>query len=69
MDLTRLKERWMQALDDAGAFIAARRPEELGCLYYSRSKARFVWHFETGDPDIVPHYGRPGGVLPALSSV
>lgn len=41
-------------------------PEELGCLYYSLSKHEFVSDFASGDPDIVAHYGRPGGVLPEV---
>jgi len=36
----------------------------IGCLYYSPSHQRFV------DPrkasDAVPHFGRPGGVLPRV---
>ena len=45
------------------AFVRRRPPSEAGCLYYSPSQARFV---SPGDHagDAVPHYGRPGGVLP-----
>ncbi len=66
LDLPALKEHWLQALDEADAFVAKRPPEELGCLYYSLSKHEFVSNFASGDPDIVPHYGRPGGVLPEM---
>jgi hypothetical protein len=64
-DLTALKREWLAALDAADAFVHERPPEELGCLYYSRDARTFV-----GDPErvrtAVPHYGRPGGVLPVF---
>lgn len=65
-DLPSLKQRWLEALDEAEAFVARQPPEELGCLYYSRSKHEFVSRFSVGDPDVVPHFGRPGGVLPEV---
>jgi hypothetical protein len=68
-DLVVLKQTWLSALEDAEAFIAARPPEELGCLYYSREQGRFVSHFAAGDPDVVPHFGRPGGILPKVSGL
>ncbi|HMR04281.1 MAG TPA: hypothetical protein PKA88_00825 [Polyangiaceae bacterium] len=65
-DLTQLKRDWLAALDAADAFVQSRPPDELGCLYYSKSERRFV-----GDPnrvpDATPHFGRPGGVLPLVS--
>lgn len=65
-DLPDLKREWLVTLDAAEAFVKSRPPDELGCLYYSRSEQRFV-----GDSDRVggatPHYGRPGGVLPLVS--
>jgi hypothetical protein len=66
LDLPALKERWLRALDEAEAFVAKRSPEELGCLYYSLGKREFVSDFTPGDADVVPHYGRPGGVLPEM---
>jgi hypothetical protein len=62
VDLPKLKLRWLAALDAAEHFIATRDPSEVGCLYYSRSLGKFV-EPQPGD-DVVPHYGRPGGVLP-----
>jgi hypothetical protein len=64
LDLAVLKERWLGALDDAEAFVTKQPPDELGCLYYSKRKGVFVSDFVPGDPDVVPHFGRPGGVLP-----
>lgn len=65
-ELTVLKTDWLSALGDAEAFVGARPPDEMGCLYYSLSRRRFVSDFDAADPDVVPHYGRPGGVLPTI---
>jgi hypothetical protein len=63
--LQELKTEWLAALDSAEQFIRKRPPTEVGCLYYSKTKKQFV--APAGDePDVVPHYGRPGGVLPAM---
>ncbi len=62
VDLTKLKLRWLAALDGAEQFFATRDPQEIGCLYYSPSLGKFV-EPRPGD-EVVPHYGRPGGVLP-----
>jgi hypothetical protein len=60
-----LKREWLQALDSVEPFVESRPPEEIGCLYYSVSLQEFV------DPrkeaDSVPHFGRPGGVLPHVA--
>ena len=60
--MTDLKRRWLEALDAAEGFIASRPPEEMGCLYWSPGRERFVE--PTTEGDAVPHFGRPGGVLP-----
>lgn len=65
VNLQELKQRWLAALDDAERFIESRDPDEVGCLYFSRSDGRFVQP-APGD-DVVPHYGRPGGVLPVVA--
>ncbi len=65
-DLAELKQQWLAALDQAEAFIASRPPAELGCLYYSPSLDRFVGN-PADVPDAVPHFGRPGGVLPRVA--
>lgn len=64
-DLSDLKRRWRQALEEAAAFIASRPPEETGCLYWSSTEQRFVDR-ELERADVVPHFGRPGGVLPRV---
>ncbi len=63
-DLVALRAEWLAALDDAEAFIQSRPPNELGCLYYSQKQKNFVSKI---DADAVPHFGRPGGVLPMVS--
>jgi hypothetical protein len=65
LDLTRLKEQWLAALDLAQKFFQTRPPDEIGCLYYSRSGGRFV-EPTAGDASVVQHHGRPGGVLPRI---
>jgi hypothetical protein len=65
VDPTALKSVWLQMLDEATAFVAARPAEEMGCLYYDASTQRFVQPV-AGGPPAVPHFGRPGGVLPRL---
>jgi hypothetical protein len=46
-------------------FVASRPPEEIGCLYYSATRRAFVDPREAGDS--IPHFGRPGGVLPRIA--
>lgn len=70
IDLVELKTCWLDALEAAEEFVASRPPEELGCLYHSTALNRFVAP-SAGRPDhadesIVPHFGRPGGVVPRL---
>ncbi len=69
IDLVALKAIWLSAIADAEAFIRSRPPEEMGCLYYSRSLQKFVGDFDPAEvgQDIALHFGRPGGVLPRLT--
>jgi hypothetical protein len=66
VDLPTLKVHWRNALDQAEAFLRTRSPEEIGCLYYSKSRKTFIQPGPNDAADAVPHYGRPGGVLPAV---
>ena len=66
IDLQALKTQWLGALSEAEEFIRTRPPGELGCLYYSPIMERFVVPGQAGVSDAVPHYGRPGGVLPQV---
>lgn len=64
VDLGAMKVEWLAALDAAEKFARARPPDEVGCLYYSKSAGRFVEPSGDENGDIVPHFGRPGGLLP-----
>lgn len=64
-NLVELKCTWLDALASAEAFISSRPKTELGCLYYSRKRQMFPRDPANAE-DIVPHYGRPGGVLPMV---
>ncbi len=66
--LTALKSQWLEALAEAETFIAERPPDEVGCLYWSPSAQRFVDRLDDTD-GVVPHFGRPGGVLPRMMEV
>ena len=66
VDLGAVKQAWTSALDSVGPFVESRPAGELGCLYYSPSRQRFV--DPRGVDDALPHYGRPGGVLPRLQT-
>lgn len=64
VDLPALKRRWLEALERAEVFLRSRDPDEAGCLYYSPDEDAFV---EPGPGrHVVPHFGRPGGVLPVV---
>jgi hypothetical protein len=65
IDVQGMKGAWLRMLDEAEAFIRNAPPNQTGCLYYSPSAGRFVDpQREPHTDDAVPHYGRPGGVLP-----
>lgn len=66
VDTAQIKESWLDALREAEEFVLGRPPEQIGCLYWSAQERAFVR--PTGDTsDAVPHFGRPGGVLPRVT--
>lgn len=65
LNLRALKTEWLAALDSVEPLVAALPAAEIGCLYYSRSLWAFVDPRDV--PDAVPHFGRPGGVLPRIT--
>jgi hypothetical protein len=65
IDLHQVKRAWLDALDSVEPFVASRPADEIGCLYYSAAKRAFVDPREASDA--VPHFGRPGGVLPRIA--
>lgn len=62
MDLQTIKSAWLAALAGAEEFVRRCPPIEAGCLYWSAAEDRFVCEAA----DAVPHFGRPGGVLPRV---
>jgi hypothetical protein len=63
---TELKASWLAALDSAAEFIRGRPAEELGCLYYDTKQECFVSGDDVARDTVVPHFGRPGGILPRV---
>lgn len=66
VDVQQLKSTWLTALQGAEAFVRSRPHEEAGCLYYAPRLQRFVDPNHGDAGEVVPHYGRPGGVLPRI---
>lgn len=66
VDLQQVKEAWLAALVEAERFVRAQPPGEAGCLYWSPSRNAFVCPEGGKSDDAVPHFGRPGGVLPRV---
>lgn len=66
IDLPMLKNAWREALDQATAFVSSRPSNEHGCLYFSIKTGEFISPCARLDKDVKPHFGRPGGVLPAV---
>lgn len=65
-----MKVTWLAALDEAEGFIRSRNPDDIGCLYYDKARDCFVGSIaEAGASTVVPHHGRPGGVLPRIDDV
>ncbi len=65
-DLPTAKESWLLALHDAEEFIRSAPPDDVGCLYWSPSRATFTMPTadEIARGEVVAHFGRPGGVVP-----
>lgn len=71
-DLVEAKGRWLAALAGAETFMLSRRTGEPGCLFYSPTSDRFEAPVSDRDLDaqgLIPHYGRPGGILPRPSDL
>ena len=69
VDLQSLKRQWLEALQRAETFIDAQDPTEIGCLFYDAAKDAFVapTSHDRTQGTVVPHFGRPGGILPSVS--
>jgi hypothetical protein len=72
LDVVSAKQHWLAALEEAEWFIERRPAAELGCLYYSATRAAFVVpdsDVDLAEQGITVHFGSPGGVLPVPSGV
>jgi hypothetical protein len=67
VDIHALKRDWLEALDSVEPFVEFQPREEIGCLYYSATQQAFIDPREVSDA--VPHFGRPGGVLPRVADI
>lgn len=71
VDLKKLKSKWLKALDEAEVFLDQQPVTEVGCLYYSPKTRSFVAPDRSASgnaEEVIPHYGRPGGVAPVVLS-
>ena len=69
-DPAKAKTAWRAALRDAGDFIRGRPHEEVGCLYYSPGRDRFVApspEESLKEQGLIPHFGRREGILPRVA--
>lgn len=60
------RKLWRTALAEADAFCQGRPPDESGCLFWSPKEQRFL--MPAHGAQVVPHFGRPGGVLPMMGA-
>lgn len=66
VDVKALKAKWLTALESAEEFMRRRPADEAGCLYFAPEVDRFVDPDAEGAGSVIPHFGRPGGVLPRI---
>jgi hypothetical protein len=66
VDLVKLKSDWLKMLDETERLIQALPTEEIGCLYYNQNTQKFVTPPIHRPKEVVTHFGRMGGVLPAF---
>lgn len=65
VNLQLIKEQWLSSLKEAESFFKIAPAMDVGCLYYSLKKAQFIQpNFKEPKGDVVPHFGKLGGVLP-----
>ncbi len=69
-DLVAAKQSWLAALDEAESFARSSPADELGCLYWNAKTKAFEMPTEVSSrpAHVLPHYGRPFGVLPQVET-
>ncbi len=68
-DLQAGKTRWLAALDEAEEFVTTAPPDDVGCLFWAPARGEFVMptRADLEGHDVVPHFGKPGGILPRMA--
>lgn len=67
VDVKELKQKWLRALEEAEKFVEGANPSEIGCLFFSKSKQRYVQpELPVNKEDTTLHFGRLGGVVPTF---
>src|SRR5690606_36974500 len=64
IDLQKLKQDWLAALEHTRNVIAYLPTSEVGCLYYDVGAKVFVVPSKKRSDQIVVHYASDGGILP-----
>ena len=68
LSLKKLKQRWLAAVDAAGATMTRLPPEEVGCLYLGPDQRPRTPDPKSSDfPGLTRHHGRVRGAWPTLS--
>ena len=65
INLKELKIEWLKMLEEAENFIHSRPHDELGCLYYSKTKQCFFAPSSKQEKYYI-HFGKPSGILPQI---
>jgi len=66
IDLQKMKQDWLSALERTRNVVAYLPTSEVGCLYYDVSIKSFVIPLEKRSDEIVVHYATNGGILPHI---
>jgi len=68
VDLKELKRQWIEARERAEAMIDRLPPQQLGCLYLDPEHRPVTPDPDSPDfPNLIRHWGRPGGAWPPIS--
>lgn len=69
IDLQQMKTDWLNMLEQSLDVINYLPADEVGCLYYNKVTSQFVLPKQSRGKDVIPHYGKDGGVLPVVGSL
>jgi predicted nucleotidyltransferase component of viral defense system len=66
IDLQKLKQDWLSALERSRNVVTYLPTSEVGCLYYDIASKGFVVPLESRSQHILVHYATDGGILPHI---